>query len=121
MTVKIMVLARKRADIGDAEFRAYYRERHLPFMHTLLEHGAAFHRRNFVVHANPEHRAEYDVITEAFYEDEAILAKTIEELDDPEKKALRVADEARFLDPDSVRIFRVETEETTFRPLVTAA
>lgn len=115
MTVKIMVLARKKDGLSDEEFRAYYRERHLPFMHDLLDYGAAFHRRNFVVQSDPDNRLDFDVVTEAIYEDEGILQRTVEELAEPIKKRLRQEDEARFLDPESVRIFRVETEETSFR------
>lgn len=109
-----MVLARKKPGMTDEDFRAYYRERHLPFMHDLLTHGAAFHRRNFVTHTEGD-GVDYDVITEALYEDETVFAKTVSELSDPEKRRLRIQDEARFLDPDSIRIFRVETDETTFR------
>lgn len=111
-----MVLACKKAGISDEDFRAYYRDRHLPFMHGLLTHGAAFHRRNFVVHAGGP-QVGYHVITEALYEDETVFAKTLEELSDPEKRRLRMEDEARFLDPDSIRIFRVEAEETSFRQM----
>lgn len=111
-----MVLARKKAGISDEDFRAYYRDRHLPFMHALLSHGAAFHRRNFVVHDTGADVG-YDVITEALYENEDVFADTLKELSDPEKRRLRMEDEARFLDADSIRIFRVETDETTFRKL----
>ena len=115
MTVKIMVLARKKDGLSDDEFRAYYRDRHLPFMHGLLDHGAALHRRNFVMHPETGDRLDFDVVTEAIYEDESILARTVEELSEPLKKRLRIEDEGKFLDPESVRIFRVETEETVFR------
>ncbi|QQN75319.1 EthD domain-containing protein [Croceicoccus sp. YJ47] len=117
MSVRIMVIARKKAGLSDEEFRAYYSNRHLPYMHDLMDHGAAVHRRHFIVHPDGEERADYDVISEAIHEDMDTLAATVAELSDPRKRRLREEDESHFLDPASISIFAVETEETVFRPL----
>lgn len=117
MVFKVVLLARKRADVSFAQFRAHYSDHHVHLMNGLLKHGAAVHRRNFVIHADPASPGEYDVISEVFYEDRATAEATMRELADPEVHRQRIADEVRFLDPASVRVFMVEAETTVFRPL----
>lgn len=114
---KVVLLARKRRDISADDFRAYYSGHHVHFMNGLLEHGAAVHRRNFVIHPDPAHPGDYDVISEVFYEDFGVAQATMRELADPEIHRQRIEDEARFLVPESVRVFMVEVDTTVFRPL----
>lgn len=114
---KVIVLARKRADIPFEQFRAYYTNTHVHLMNGLLEHGAAVHRRNFVIHPDPEKPGQFDVISEVFYEDRAVAEATMREMADPEIHRQRIEDEQRFLDPASVQVFMVEEETTVFRPL----
>lgn len=117
MTFKVIVLARKRPDLSDEEFRAYYNDHHVHLMNRLLHHGAAAHRRNFVVHPDPANPGDYDVISEAFYEDRSVAEATMRELAQPEVHRQRIEDEAKFLLPESVRVFMVETATTVFRPI----
>jgi hypothetical protein len=114
---KVVLLARKRPDIAFEAFRDIYSNHHVHFMNRLLQHGAARHRRNFVLHPDPAQPGEYDVISEVFYEDRAVAEATMRELADPDIHRRRIEDEARFLDPASVRVFMVEPETTDFRPL----
>lgn len=86
-------------------------------MNSMLQHGAAVHRRNFVVHPDPANPGDFDVITEVFYEDRDAAEATFAEMAKPELQRCRVEDEERFLDTGSIKIFVVETEETVFRPL----
>lgn len=117
MTVKVVVLARKRPDIAFEAFRDYYSNHHVHLMNRLLKHGAAVHRRNFVIHPDPARPGAFDVISEVFYEDRAVAEATMRELADPEIHRQRLEDEAQFLLPESVQVFMVETETTVFRPL----
>ena len=117
MTFKVVLLAKKRADISFEKFRDYYSNHHIQMMNGLLKHGAAIHRRNFVIHADPENPGEYDVISEVFYEDLSVAQATMQELSDPELHRKRVEDEANFLIPESERVFMVETDTTVFRPI----
>lgn len=115
---KVIVVAKKRPDISFAAFREYYSNIHVHLMNRLLEHGAAFHRRNFVIHPDPENSGEIDVISEVFYEDRATAEATFREMADPEIHRLRIEDEQNFLIPESVRAFIVEVDETQFRPAI---
>lgn len=121
MTVKVIVLARKRPDLSHAAFRDYYNNHHVHFMNRLLENGAAVHRRNFVIHPDPSNPGDFDVISEAFYENREVAEATMRELADPEIHRQRVEDEAKFLLPESVRVFMVECDTTEFRPLPSPA
>lgn len=114
---KIVLLARKRPDISFEDFRAYYSNHHIHMMNELLEHGAAVHRRNFVIHPDPASPGAYDVVTEVFYEDRAVAEATMREMADPDVHRRRIEDEARFLAPDSIHVFMVEAETTVFRPI----
>lgn len=114
---KVVLLARKRPDIRFEQFRAYYSGHHIQFMNQLLKHGAAAHRRNFVIHPDPDCPGDYDVISEVFYEDRGIAEATMRELADPQIHRQRIEDEAKFLIPESVRVFLVEAEMTVFRPI----
>ncbi|WP_157219261.1 EthD domain-containing protein [Flavisphingomonas formosensis] len=114
---KVIVLAKKRPDISFETFRDYYSNHHVHFMNRLLDHGAAVHRRNFVIHPNPDAPGDYDVISEVFYEDRATAEATMNEMADPEVHRRRVEDETHFLIPASVRVFLVETDTTVFRPI----
>lgn len=117
MMFKVVLLANKRPDIAFDAFRDYYSHHHVHLMNRLLAHGAAVHRRNFVIHADPAKPAEFDVMSEVFYEDKAVAEATMREMADPEIRRQRIEDEAHFLIPESVRVFVVETDTTHFRPL----
>jgi hypothetical protein len=114
---KVMLLAKKRPDISFEAFRDYYSNHHVHLMNRLLAHGAAVHRRNFVVHPDPAHPGEYDVISEVFYEDRATAEATMQDMADPQIHRQRIEDETQFLIPESVRVFIVETDMTIFRPM----
>ena len=114
---KVILLAKKRPDISTEAFRDYYSGHHVHLMNRLLAHGAAVHRRNFVVHPDTEHPGDYDVISEVFYEDRETAEATMREMADPNVHRQRIEDEARFLIPESVRVFMVEADTTVFRPL----
>jgi glutamine synthetase type III len=114
---KVILLAKKRPDIDFATFRDYYSNHHVHLMNRLLAHGAAVHRRNFVLHPPGGPPGEYDVISEVFYEDRATAEATMREMAAPEVHRQRIEDEMKFLLPESVRVFMVEIDTTVFRPL----
>lgn len=114
---KLVLLAKKRPDISCERFRDYYSNHHVQFMNSLLKHGAAVHRRNFVIHPDPAKPGEYDVISEVFYEDRGVAEATMKEMADHEIHRQRIEDEEKFLIPSSVRVFMVETDTNVFRPL----
>jgi hypothetical protein len=125
---KLIMLIKKRPDLTREQFIDYYDNRHVPFMHSILPRGAAVHRRNFVIPAavapgsagdGPAAAADadYDVISEVFYEDLETANNARRALEDRELFRLMREDEHKFLLPDSIRRFVVEVHETVYRPI----
>lgn len=125
---KVIVMLRKRADISRDEFIDYYTNRHVPLVHSLLPKGAAIHRRNFVIPAEPAPMEmganadrtaapDPDVISEVFYEDLATAQAAARAMSEPAIRARIEEDERKFLMPGSLRSYVVEVSETVFRPL----
>lgn len=125
---KIILTLKKRPDLSREQFIDYYDNKHVPFMHGLLETGAAIHRRNFVIpeespqvnvggNDNPNSHLDFDVITEVFYEDRETADRVVKALSSPEIRKLTQEDENNFVLPGSIRKYVVEAHETVFRPL----
>ena len=114
---KLVMLLKKRPDISREQFRDYYSNRHVPFVHKLLKKGAAIHRRNFVVTSNGGEGEDYDAIVEVFYEDRQTAEAAASALGDPEIRRMVEEDEDKFIQRGSIRRYIVEVQETRFRPI----
>ena len=125
---KVIVMLRKREGLSRAEFMDYYNNRHVPFVHSLLPTGAAIHRRNFVIPAEPAPmemganadavvRDDPDVISEVYYEDLAAAQSAAKAMSDPAIRAQIEEDELKFLMSGSLKSYVVEVCETVFRPV----
>jgi len=110
---KVILLIKKRPELSAAAFMDYYTNHHVPLVHRLLPKGAAVHRRNFVVAGD----ADYDVISEVFYEDRATAEAAGRALAAPGVKEQIEADEDQFILRGSIRRFVVEVQESVFREL----
>jgi len=125
--VKIVMLIKKRAGMSREAFMHHYDNVHVPLLHRLLSKGAAVHRRNFVVpqardigpggNLDPNAGEDYDVICEVFYEDRATAESVMQDFRDPQLRRLVEEDEARFVQPGSIKRYLVEVHETVFREL----
>jgi hypothetical protein len=125
---KVIVMLRKRAGMSREDFIDYYTNRHVPLVHSLLPKGAAVHRRNFVIPAQPAPidlganadrtvQPDPDVISEVFYEDLATAQAAAKAMSEPAIRARIEADERAFLEPGSLKSYVVEVSETVFRQL----
>lgn len=102
--IKLMFLMKRRQGMSRAEFREYYENRHAPFMLGVVGKPAEY-RRNYTV--DPA-ESEYDAITEIVYTDAADLAAAQAAMAHPDNADRIREDEARFVDPASVRAFVVD-------------
>lgn len=116
MTVKLVTLIRRRADLTSAEFRDYYENVHVPLITRLLPFWADY-RRNFLEDAPQQagHQAggrpaerPFDVITELTYADDAMRSRVTDALSDPRIGGIIAEDEARFMDRASMQTFVVD-------------
>lgn len=105
--IKLMFLMKRRAGMTPAEFRDYYENRHAPFMLSMSGRPAVY-RRNYVT--GPDER-DYDVVTEIVYATQADFAAAQAAMADPENARRMAEDQARFLEPGSVRAFTVDCVE----------
>lgn len=125
---KLILMARKKPGMSHEDFVQYYNNNHIAFMHSILDPGAAKHRRNFVLRnaesgaeneakGAPRAADEFDVITEVFYENRETAEETMKAYADPDIRRRAQEDEERFLEPGSIRVYVVEAYETVFRPI----
>lgn len=116
MGTKLVTLIRRREDLTAVEFRDYYENVHVPLITRLLPFWADY-RRNYLDdtaqqvghHAarRASHRP-FDVITELTYADDDMRRRVTDALRDPRIGALIAADEANFMDRESMQTFLVD-------------
>lgn len=100
---KLVVLISKRPDISRQEFIDYYEANHAPLAKRLLPMIGRY-TRSFL----PEgHGADFDVVTELWFADDAAYAAFRTRMEDPVVRAAIRADEANFLLSDRVRSWPV--------------
>ena len=96
---KVVALISKRPDISREDFIRYYESSHAPLAKRLLPMVGRY-TRSFL----PEgHGADFDVVTEIWFRDEAAYAAFRARMADPVVIAAIRADEANFLLSDRVR------------------
>lgn len=110
--VKLIALLKKKPGMSREDFISYYEMRHAPLALHLTEMGHDY-RRNYPRSARVEGREvdaapEYDVITEVWFRDQAAYQAFAASMKTQEVRAQIVADEERFLDRASSRIFIVD-------------
>jgi hypothetical protein len=100
---KLVVLISKRPEISRDDFIAYYEANHAPLAKRLLPMIGRY-TRSFL----PEgHGADFDVVTEIWFADDAAYAEFRTRMADPVIIAAIRADEANFLLSDRVRSWLV--------------
>ncbi|WP_248833386.1 EthD domain-containing protein [Frankia sp. Mgl5] len=107
----------RRPDLTMNEFVAYYEEKHVPLVSSLLPFHSDY-RRNFAVegaehrtgHMAPGRATErlFDVMTELTYENEEMYRKVVDALAGMEVGRIIAEDEARFVDRSSIRTYIVD-------------
>lgn len=107
---KILLFMRKRPGMSTEEFRDYYEQHHAPLCATYSAGMIRYIRRYIEPHNHPEAGAfpdAYDVITELWFDDEAIYRGTLAYLTSSLMPDEIIADEKRLFDRSSFRIATV--------------
>ncbi len=117
MTIKAIVLLKRRPDLSVAEFREIYETRHAKLGERLLIGRAMRYVRRYLNgFPNPvtgvPGETEYDVVTEMWFADRAGFESTRALLGTPEIMAEIAADEETLFDRSRIRFFTVEEQES---------
>lgn len=113
---KILLPMKRKPGITVADFRDYYENHHAPL--AAKASGALYRyvRRYLDPHPHPEtgtpDELPYDVITELWFDDEAVFRATLQYLTTSLMPPEIVADEERLFDRSSFRILTVVEHET---------
>ena len=112
-TWKILLLMKRKSGISMAEFRDYYENHHVPLA---MKHGGGVKLSRYVRrYLEPQRHAEsgtneelpYDVITELWFDDEAMWRGTVAYLSETVMPAAVVEDEKNLFDRATMRIATV--------------
>lgn len=108
---KILLFMKRRADLSVAEFRDYYENHHVPLCRKYASGVTRYLRRYLTPQPHPETGSGedlgYDVITELWFEDEAIFKGTVKYLSSTVMPDEIIADEQQLFDRSSFRIATV--------------
>lgn len=113
-TYKILLIMKKRPDITTEQFRDYYENHHAPLA---LKYGGGVSRyiRRYVEPLPHPETGEYtdapDVITELWFDDEAVFKGTVAYLTSSLMPEEIIADELNLFDRSSFRIATVIEKE----------
>ena len=115
--LKVITLIKRKPDLSREEFRDYYETYHVPLI--LSKFGRYFldYRRNYLTgdeaaSGNPD----FDVVTECWMKDQASAQECFAVPSDPANAAEVAADEEKFTDRSSIRIYTAK-EYPLDRPL----
>ena len=109
--IKVMVLVKAKDGLSLEEFRTYYETKHAPLASRLYPMFSDY-RRNYVQIDNdarvPSGKSlPFDVITELSFATEEDYQRFIEKRGQPEVRAEILADEAKFMAPNTLWSFVV--------------
>lgn len=121
---KLVLTMKRRAGMTFDQFMNYYHDHHLPNVLAILPpstNGATLHRRNFIMRDDPfldvigDRRADanppFDVITEIEFETREDALDAMQVMFDTKYIDQIKADEANFLDPQSIKFYVAEVHE----------
>jgi hypothetical protein len=108
---KILLFMKRRPGMTFEAFQDYYENHHAPLCEKYASGISRYVRRFLTSHPNPETGAteelQFDVITELWFEDEAIFRGTVEYLATSIMPAEVVEDEKRLFDRTKTRMATV--------------
>ncbi len=109
MTVTLITLLKRRADMSKADFIAYYEAHHRLIGEKVLRGYATRYVRRFLYPTDGvDHTADADVVLEIDFPDEATRDACFAAMGDPEIMAEIIADEEKLFDRSRIRTFSVE-------------
>lgn len=115
-TYKILLFMKRREGMSVAAFRDYYETRHVPLCERYSSGVTRYLRRYIDPQPHPETgpaaEPPFDVITELWFDDEAVFNGTLRYLTTTIMPDIITADEARLFDRISFRIATVVERES---------
>ena len=115
---KILLFMKRRPGMSLEAFQDYYENHHVPLCLKYSTSVNRYIRRFLTAHPNPETgetgELPYDVITELWFEDEAVFKGTVKYISRTVMPDEIVEDEKNLFDRSSFRIATVVERETDF-------
>jgi hypothetical protein len=115
---KILLFMKRRPGMSLEAFQDYYENHHVPLCEKYTSGVNRYLRRFLTAHPNPETGAteelQYDVITELWFEDEAVFRSTVQYLATSIMPEEVVEDEKRLFDRPTMRMATVVECESAF-------
>ena len=109
---KTVCLLKRKPGMTMAEFKDYYENHHAKLGERVLPDGVQYFRRYVSVVPNPVTgevaEAEYDVITEMWFENQEVYDAAMTALSEPEIAAEIVEDEEKLFDRSKIRFCTIE-------------
>jgi hypothetical protein len=119
-TYKILLFMKRREDMSVAAFRDYYETHHVPLCERYSSGVTRYLRRYIDPQPHPETgpaaELPFDVITELWFDDEALFKGTLRYLTTTIMPDIITADEAQLFDRTSFRIATVVECESGAEP-----
>jgi len=116
---KILLFMKRRPGMSMEAFEDYYENHHAPLCAKYASGISRYIRRFLTPHPNPEtgEKGElpYDVITELWFEDEAVFRGTVQYLSTSIMPDEVVADEKRLFDRPKLRMATVVERESVLQ------
>lgn len=106
--IKLIAMIRRRPGLTRDEFIDYYENKHVPFVTRANGAYLLKYKRNYIqeeLTASPE---DYDVVTEVWLQSRDALARLLETMTQSSWAKELVADEDKFVDRPSMRMFVTE-------------
>ena len=115
---KIITVFRRKRGLSRQEFIDYYETRHVPLIESRFGRFFLDYRRSFLRDDGAERggAADFDVVTEVWIKDEEALEQVLAAAAEPAAAAEIAADEERFIDRASIRIYLTDEYPRTARP-----
>lgn len=109
---KTAVLIRRNPGLTSEQFRTHYEAVHAPLASGFMPKMLRYTRHFLTPYGNTTYAAggvaDYDVITEMWFETESDFLETMAQLSRPDIAAQLGADELRVFDRESIRIYVLE-------------
>ena len=116
---KILLFMKRRPGMTLEAFKDYYENHHAPLCEKYASGISRYVRRYLTAHPNPETGAtdelQYDVITELWFEDEAVFQGTVKYLATSIMPDEVVEDEKRLFDRPKLRMATVVERESSLK------
>lgn len=105
--IKVLIFAKRKAGLDHAAFRDHYETVHAPLSVSEMPFLRGY-ARNFPVPVPGKPEADFDVLTEMWFDDREGFQKTMAHLLDPETGRSLQEDGDKFMDRTSTRLIVVE-------------